>query len=264
MKADSEAYQNLSGTFYNLAKRSVQLEKSALVERHSRIQKEILDIATYLEKCVQLIEKAETKQMLFKPGKGSFSTYTNLNLVSQITKQSRYSYASVGYSYALKEANVGYTTDYFHIGARAKVLDTNFKSSLSARLWKKKKFDPRLVLKANASVSLFSASTSARLGTKNVYAQARASGQVGTAYANCKAVLSKKEQSFEAGIGVAALRGETRCVLNVFGAKVTLTAQGSIGSAEANFSYRFKEKEWEIGSKLGFIAGLGFKINVSY
>jgi len=52
--------------------------------------------------------------------------------------------------------------------------------------------------------------------------------------------------------------------LNILGAKVTLTAQGSVGSAEANFSYHFSSREWEIGSKLGFIAGLGFKINVSY
>ena len=82
--------------------------------------------------------------------------------------------------------------------------------------------------------------------------------------ATCKAAFSRKEQSFEAGVGVAALRGETRCVLNILGVKVTLTAQGSLGSAEANFSYHFSSREWEIGSKLGFIAGLGFKINVSY
>lgn len=104
----------------------------------------------------------------------------------------------------------------------------------------------------------------ARIGNSKVYASARATGQVGVAYANCKAVFSKKVQSFEAGVGVAALRGETRCVLNILGAKVTLTAQGSVGSAEANFSYHFSSREWEIGSKLGFIAGLGFKINVSY
>ena len=101
----------------------------------------------------------------------------------------------------------------------------------------------------------------ARIGNSKVYASARATGQVGVAYANCKAVFSKKVQSF---VGVAALRGETRCVLNILGAKVTLTAQGSVGSAEANFSYHFSNREWEIGSKLGFIAGLGFKINVSY
>jgi hypothetical protein len=120
------------------------------------------------------------------------------------------------------------------------------------------------VLSSEASLALLSSTVNARVGNAKIYASARATGQVGVAYATCKAVLSKKEQSFEAGVGVAALKGETRCVFSVMGAKVTLTAQGSIGSAEANLSYRFSSREWEIGSKLGFIAGLGFKINVSY
>lgn len=150
------------------------------------------------------------------------------------------------------------------MGANAAILDGEIKSSISARLWKNKKFDPRVVLQGEASVALLSSTVNARIGNSKVYASARATGQVGVAYANCKAVFSKKVQSFEAGVGVAALRGETRCVLNILGAKVTLTAQGSVGSAEANFSYHFSNREWGIGSKLGFIAGLGFKINVSY
>ncbi len=37
-------------------------------------------------------------------------------------------------------------------------------------------------------------------------------GQVGVAYATSKAAFSRKEQSFEAGVGVAALRGNTLCI----------------------------------------------------
>lgn len=264
MKLDSQTLQNLSMEYKALASRSISLEEPSLNERQFRISKEILDISNYLAKSVSVIETTERKQMLFQPGKSSFTTYTNLNLVSQLTKKTRYSYGSLNYNWSFKEWNQNYTRKYFHIGANASILDTNIKSSISARIWKKKKLDPRLVLKAEASVALASASVNARVGSAKVYASARATGQVGVAYAQCKAVLTKKEQSFEAGVGVAALKGETRCVLNVFGAKVTLTAQGSIGSAEANFSYRFSNREWEIGSKLGFIAGLGFKINVSY
>lgn len=29
-------------------------------------------------------------------------------------------------------------------------------------------------------------------------------------------------------------------------------------------SYRHKNREWEFGSKLGFIAGTGFRLKVSY
>lgn len=264
MKLDSQTLENLSVQYQALASRSISFKNPTLNERQFRISKEIMDISTYLKNSVSVIETTEKKQILFQPGKSHFTTYTNLNLVSQLTKKSRYSYGSLNYNWAFKEWNQNYTRKYFHIGANASILDTNFKSSVSARIWKNKKLNPRIVLKAEAHATLASVSANARIGTSKVYASARATGQVGVAYANCKAVLSKKEQSFEAGVGVAALKGETRCVLNVFGAKVTLTAQGSIGSAEANFSYRFSNREWEIGSKLGFIAGLGFKINVSY
>ena len=43
-----------------------------------------------------------------------------------------------------------------------------------------------------------------------------------------------------------------------------MTGSGSIGSAEANLTYHRSAKEWEFGSKLGFIAGLGFKVKVEY
>ena len=264
MKADSVSCNNLSAKYRVLASRSLYLSNPTLHNRQCRISKEIVDIANYLTKSAALIEETEKKQMLFQPGKKSFTKYMNLNLISQLTKQSRYSYASIGYSASFKEWNKNFNRKYFHVGANAKILDGDIKASISTRLWKNKKFNPRLVLNSGANLALFSTTVNARIGNAKVYTSARATGQVGVAYANCKAVLTKTEQSFEAGVGVAALKGETRCVLNVLGAKVTLTAQGSIGSAEANFSYHFSNREWEIGSKLGFIAGLGFKINVSY
>lgn len=264
MKADSVACKTLSNEYKALASRSLTFNIPTLNDRQYRISKEIMDIANYLTKSATLIESTENKQVQIQPGKKHFTKYANLNLISQLTKQSRYSYASIGYNASFKEWNKNLNKKYFHVGVNATILDGNFKSSISARIWKKKKFDPRVVLSSEARLALLSSTVNARVGNTKIYASARATGQVGVAYATCKAVLSKKEQSFEAGVGVAALKGETRCVFSVMGAKVTLTAQGSIGSAEANLSYRFSSREWEIGSKLGFIAGLGFKINVSY
>lgn len=242
MNGDSIACQNLSLEYKALASRPLSSKDPTINERQYRIAKEIMDIANYLSKSASLIESCEHKQSAWKPGKVNLIKYTNLNLVSQLTKQSRYSYGSVRYTKSFKEWNKNYTKPYFHVGANATLLDGEIKSSISARIWKNKKFDPRIVLNAESSLALLSSTVNARIGNSKVYASARATGQV----------------------GVAALRGETRCVLNILGAKVTLTAQGSVGSAEANFSYHFSSREWEIGSKLGFIAGLGFKINVSY
>ena len=256
MNGDSIACQNLSLEYKALASRPLSSKDPTINERQYRIAKEIMDIANYLSKSASLIESCEHKQSAWKPGKVNLIKYTNLNLVSQLTKESRYSYGSVRYTKSFKEWNKNYTKPYFHVGANATLLDGEIKSSISARIWKNKKFDPRIVLNAESSLALLSTTVNARIGNSKVYASARAT--------TCKAAFSRKEQSFEAGVGVAALRGETRCVLNILGAKVTLTAQGSVGSAEANFSYHFSSREWEIGSKLGFIAGLGFKINVSY
>lgn len=242
MNGDSIACQNLSLEYKALASRPLSSKDPTINERQYRIAKEIMDIANYLSKSASLIESCEHKQSAWKPGKVNLIKYTNLNLVSQLTKQSRYSYGSIRYTKSFKEWNKNYTKPYFHVGANATLLDGEIKSSISARIWKNKKFDPRIVLNAESSLALLSSTVNARIGNSKVYASARATGQV----------------------GVAALRGETRCVLNILGAKVTLTAQGSVGSAEANFSYHFSSREWEIGSKLGFIAGLGFKINVSY
>ena len=64
--------------------------------------------------------------------------------------------------------------------------------------------------------------------------------------------------------GAAAVQGEVQCAFELFGAKVTITGSGSLGSAQAELTYSHKNREWEFGSKLGFIAGLGFHVKVEY
>ena len=164
MKADSLSCKNLSAQYNLLASRNIALKNPALKERQNRIAKEIMDISNYLSKSANLIENTENKQLLFQPGKHNFTKYVNLNLVSQLTKQSRYSYGSIGYTASLKEWNKNYTRDYFHVGANAAILDGEIKSSISARLWKNKKFDPRVVLQGEASVALLSSTVNARIG----------------------------------------------------------------------------------------------------
>ena len=89
-----------------------------------------MDIANYLSKSASLIESCEHKQSAWKPGKVNLIKYTNLNLVSQLTKQSRYSYGSVRYTKSFKEWNKNYTKPYFHVGANATLLDGEIKSSV--------------------------------------------------------------------------------------------------------------------------------------
>lgn len=123
MKLDSQTLENLSVQYQALASRSISFKNPTLNERQFRISKEIMDISTYLKNSVSVIETTEKKQILFQPGKSHFTTYTNLNLVSQLTKKSRYSYGSLNYNWAFKEWNQNYTRKYFHIGANASICE---------------------------------------------------------------------------------------------------------------------------------------------
>ena len=105
MNGDSIACQNLSLEYKALASRPLSSKDPTINERQYRIAKEIMDIANYLSKSASLIESCEHKQSAWKPGKVNLIKYTNLNLVSQLTKQSRYSYGSVRYTKSFKEWN---------------------------------------------------------------------------------------------------------------------------------------------------------------
>ena len=109
MNGDSIACQNLSLEYKALASRQIYSKDPTINERQYRIAKEIMDIANYLSKSASLIESCEHKQSAWKPGKVNLIKYTNLNLVSQLTKQSRYSYGSIRYTKSFKEWNKNYT-----------------------------------------------------------------------------------------------------------------------------------------------------------
>jgi hypothetical protein len=65
-------------------------------------------------------------------------------------------------------------------------------------------------------------------------------------------------------VGAAALRGECSAAFSLFGVTVTMTGSASLLSTEASMTYRHKNREWEFGTSLGFIAGLGFNWKISY
>lgn len=187
-----------------------------------------------------------------------------MNVPSILQKKSTPSRLEVGFRYTMQEAKIAYQNEWLrsHVGVNL----GDIKADAEARcVWfKNKSFDPDIKLELDADASLASANLRARVGGKKVYADLDARGAVGSLYADCFCILNKKEQSFKAAIGAAAVRGEASVCFNVFGVKITLTGQGSLLSAEANIEYKHANREWMFGSKLGFIAGLGFKIRVNY
>lgn len=169
------------------------------------------------------------------------------------------------YHFAAVRAAVGGSISMLTSSLSASIAEISVKGEAHAALLNKEgAFDPELVLEAEASVSAVQACLTASAGSSSLGVSAKAVGSIGSAGLQAEAVLTKNEQTLRLKAGAAAISGEAQCVLNIFGAKVTLSASASLGSAEAEFVYSNSNREWEFGSKLGFIAGLGFKIKVSF
>ena len=126
------------------------------------------------------------------------------------------------------------------------------------------KWNPALILKAEASAALVTATGSIQIGNSYIHANGEVTGQVGVASAEAKAIISKDEISLKAEAGAAALQGEVKGSFTVFGATITLTGSGELGSIGGGAEFSSKKGEWELGGKLSLIAGLGFKIKVNY
>ena len=271
MPIDTGIYRDVALGLACRRKAFVENGKYSIIQRHSQIQSLVSGLVDHLNQSANVYEAAENNlwnsgyvSTYIQNGSVQTSLYEIWNAFAHLMKQDKKTTLSASASWAYKEAGATFRMRYASATARAKIGDFQVKGSCEIGLWKDKEWDPRLEVSAKAQASLLSTQVSGRVGTNNVYATASAKGSAGTIYAEATCVLNQNEQTLEAGVGAAALRGEASLAFNFFGARITLTAEGSIGSAEANLSYHHKNRSWEFGTKLGFIAGLGFKINVSY
>ena len=266
MKVDTDAYKTVASQLSYYINQSPNLKTNDLYYRHAKIQTRLRQLATYFTETSQGLEANETsiKKKYFDPGYFYKSSYIKPNLQNILNKDGSVASANLSLNYSYRQCRLSSANKYSSAYIDADVGKFKLKTSAECALYKDKKFDPKLEVYGNASLSLINGTMGARIGTSNIYAKAYATGQVGTVYATCEGVLSKEEQTLDLGVGASALKGEVEASFNFFGAKVSVTGSGSIGSAEASLTYHHSSKEWEFGSKLGFIAGLGFKVKVSY
>lgn len=283
IKIETLAYHSLARQFRHLKGNPSGLKTSATILRHKQIQSQLRSIAQYLDETGYAFERLEAiqkrtstinsiqsysasnkKQFQKQESKWIFTYTLHPNMSSLLFKGNQSSTGSFSAAYHYGQINRDYGNDKTSLKLDASIGNIKAKGTCEAKLWKDKKFDPKVIVSANASAAVLSGSIQGRAGWKNIYAKAGAYGDIGALYANAKAVINTKEQTLEAGIGAAALKGEVRTSFHVFGANVTLTGQGSIGSIEGTVSYHHSAREWEFGSKMGFIAGLGFKVKVNY
>lgn len=237
--------------------------------RHQQIQNSLFRLQLWFEQTASAAEQAESQLLqdpasIWKPGTLT-CTHTELwNLGQQLQKRPVSTTLKGTVSKAALTAVVSDYGQHHSFYTSLNVLPAFGSGEASVRLWKDKMLSPAVTLKGEASASLLSVSGIYQVSAGPASAVLNVKGEAGAVYARAEAVLSVEEQSLEVGIGGAAVRGECSLAFSLAGCTITLTGQGSVGNAEASLSYHHRNREWEFGSKLGFIAGLGFKVKVNY
>lgn len=239
---------------------SLSFNNSQLFTNHQKIINDIYNLSNYFSVSCNRWEENEDVLVQTSKGKLNYSHNETGNALGWLFKKNnsltfsqtiQYQYGNAALSYKALKGNISALKLYAN-------------GKIQCRLWKDKQFYPSLQIVAKADASLLSANANLCLGNDKIYARANANGWLGVCYANAKAVLNPGEQSLSLGAGASFLKGSVSCSFHFLSASITLSGTGSIGSVEANLEYSHKNREWEFGSKLGFICGLGFKVKVNY
>ncbi|MEY8379752.1 hypothetical protein [Ileibacterium valens] len=267
MKIDTEVLNELAARIESL-KSAPALQTPELIYRQNEINSILNGMITFCRSLASLADETENSMFrdveIIHGGEQGFSAFykvsgkpENFLRGSTIKASGEAKYSLYGTEAVLENEN-SYITGTFNS------LSLGIAGSAAIRMMKKDSFDPMIKLQANIGGNLANASVGGGVGNNMLGASVEAVGEVGAVYANAEAILSTDEIGLEAQVGAAAARGECSLSFNLMDVKLTLTGEGSVGSAEAGFEYHHSAREWEVGSKLGFIAGLGVKIKVEY
>ncbi|MBP3853596.1 MAG: hypothetical protein J6D18_03400, partial [Erysipelotrichaceae bacterium] len=261
IQLDTDALKKAAARFRYQMQDGFSFKSSLGYQRHQQIQSGLWSIVSYLNETAALFENNEMNRF-----SNHWDVHTSFypNVYSFVTQRDQGATAKITASKAMVEKQFQKSGKYATGNLNLSLGKIRAEGQAEFSLWKDKIVSPKLALKAGAVASVLDAQVYGRVGTGNIYADVRAKGTVGALYANATAVLSLDEQTLDLGVGGSALKGEVSASFSLFGIKVTATAEGSVGSAELNMSYHHSNREWEFGSKLGFIVGTGFKIKVQY
>ncbi len=128
----------------------------------------------------------------------------------------------------------------------------------------KKVFDPKMTIQAEVQGKLGEFKAQASLGNSLVHGDLEGNIGIGVVKGEAKAVFTKEEVTIKAEAGAAAIQGEIKGSISIFGCKITLTGIQEIGSVGAGMEFSSKTGEVEFGGRASFLAGLGFKVKINY
>ncbi|WP_294729767.1 hypothetical protein [uncultured Faecalibaculum sp.] len=268
MRTDTDALRGFAARIRAL--RQGSFSGNTALDTHLAVQASLDRLALWFEDTASRADWTESTLAAisspWKPGRLHTSHSEVWNLGQQLKQRPVKTTLTGSVSTAVAQGHWLQTGQHHQLDTQVDLVKFKASGKAAIQLWdKQKKKVPSAELQAEASLSAASFA-----GNYKVFAGRSASaalnlkGEAGALYAKAEAVLSAQEQSLDLAVGAAAFRGECSLAFSLFGATITLTGEGSIGSCEASMSYRHKNREWEFGSKLGFIAGTGFRLKVSY
>lgn len=246
--------------------RTLVLERPDLQQRHEKIQALLAKIARFFSQLSRLAHQTETS--LLDPGvqrtdyfnEGSWDADWQLDL-KEIRKGGDLSVSAKG-SYVVSGAQQVIDNEIVKgTACSAAGLVTGSGAAAAGFFNADGKWDPRFRALVQAEASAF------RGGAKvsvTDYMDAEAEMVVGAVHGEAKAVLDKNEATLSAQVGACAVRGSAKLSFKLGKLKIHLDLSGSAGSFEAGAEMSFKKREAIFGAKLGFIAGLGFRVRVEY
>lgn len=261
MQIDTQICKNTASTLKNW-QRTFYFYKTDLNTRHTLIQKKLFQLSLYFQKLAidaEQVEQELRNEPFFHEGQLIFDHSIGWMPKKNIAVAD----ASISYDGASGKniSQTPYSNSSFEMNIGHAILATECEAGI---LNEKHKIEPHIKAEADAEASLLTSTAKVDIGKKPISAFATTTGKVGVAQAQAKAVLNDSEQSLGFSVGAAALEGEVECGIDLLGINVQLKTSGALGCAQLEGSYSHKNKEWELGCKLGFIAGLGFDLKVKY
>ncbi len=261
MKVETDLYRQFALALQNMDTYGIPFKKQDQMNRHIEIVNGIRRLSHFFEQSAGLYENLE-QQNKTNSTLGPIPVSKDFSWVPSSQQSSHHLYKT--FDGALSRKTYTYNNDYLNASLNVNLGSVRAEGEIEYSVWKNGKIDPSLEINAVATMSVLDFTGYVDVGNTYLHNQTRAEVRVGTVYADAQVILSMEEQTVDLGVGASAIKGEVESSFDVFGIRITLTGTGSVGSAEANITYHHKNREWEFGSKLGFIVGLGYKVRVEY
>lgn len=144
------------------------------------------------------------------------------------------------------------------------LMNVDMNANASATLFDDHLFDPKLNLEVGASCSLAHGIITDRWSNSFSSIQTKVVGEVGVAYAQGSAVISKDEVKLSGNVGAAGLRGKASGAIEFMGITISGSLSGDVGSVGIGGTLSASKDSFEIGGNLSCLLGGGFDLKIEW